>query len=159
MSTLWTIRQRARVFDPFVTVVQKGDRVEFPNDDDMLHHVYSTSPAKTFDIKLYRGTSTPVQFDIPGTVAIGCNVHDWMLAYIVVLETRSYAKTDREGVARLGNVLPGRFSLSAWYPGMRRPAVLGEVVVVGGNNPMVEHSLNVPIRSRPKPPPFDPLRY
>ena len=54
---------------PFVVPVQAGAAVRFPNKDNIRHHVYSFSPAKPFELKLYSGTpAKPVIFDKPGPV-------------------------------------------------------------------------------------------
>lgn len=83
--------------------VYVGTRVTFPNRDNIRHHVYSFSSAKKFELPLYIGTpAAPVVFDKPGVVALGCNIHDWMLAYIYVLTTPHFAKTAADGKARLG---------------------------------------------------------
>ena len=73
------VEQIERDFNPFVSVVQTGTTVAFPNRDPLLHHVFSFSKTKTFEIKLYRGEAPrDVLFDEPGVVALGCNIHDWM---------------------------------------------------------------------------------
>ena len=154
------IVQHNRVFEPFVTVVEKGTAIDFPNEDTMLHHVYSFSPAKRFEIKLYKGTPTrPVIFDTPGVVALGCNMHDWMLAYVVVVDTPFFAKTGAKGVARVSNVPAGTFDLMAWYPGMRDPVRLRQVTLPGDAAQSIAHRLNVPIKTHPQAPPLDPMRY
>jgi plastocyanin len=87
-------RHRAidREFTPYVSVIQTGTRVEFPNRDPIQHHVYSFSPAKTFEIKLYSGRSPEsILFDKPGVITIGCNIHDWMIAYVLVVPTPYFA--------------------------------------------------------------------
>jgi plastocyanin len=152
-----TVVQRDRVFDPFVTVVEKGTAIDFPNEDTMLHHVYSFSPAKRFEIKLYKGTpSAPVVFDTPGIVVVGCNMHDWMLAYVVVVDTPYFAKSAANGVARIANVPAGTQDLMAWYPGMREPVRLQQL---GDTSQPIEQRLSVPVRTRPHAPPRDPMRY
>src|SRR5262245_1798937 len=79
------IQQKDREFAPYVTVLQTGTPVSFPNRDPILHHVYSFSPAKSFEIRLYGQGQSPdeVVFDHPGVVTLGCNIHDWMIAYVV----------------------------------------------------------------------------
>lgn len=87
-----------REFVPFVQPVQMGAAVTFPNKDDIRHHVYSFSPAKTFELKLYSGTSAkPVVFDKPGPVALGCNIHDWMVGHLYVVEGPWFTKTGKDG--------------------------------------------------------------
>jgi hypothetical protein len=154
-----TIAQRERTFDPFVTVIEKGGLIDFPNEDTMLHHVYSFSPAKRFEIKLYKGTPpAPVVFETPGVVVLGCNLHDWMLAYVVVLDTRLYAKTGQDGRARIAGVPAGTHDLMAWYPGMRQPVRLQQIDV-RGDVLQLDAKLSATRKARPRAPPIDPMRY
>jgi len=88
------IGQRDRQFTPQLLVVQTGTAVNFPNFDTVRHHVYSISPIKVIDIKLYSGTPTaPVVFDKPGVATLGCNIHDRMSAHIIVVDTPTFART------------------------------------------------------------------
>lgn len=109
------IEQKNRTFIPLVTAIQVGTDVAFPNRDKVRHHVYSFSPAKTFELKLYSGTGKTVHFDKEGTVVIGCNIHDQMIAYIHVVPTPYFAKTDAAGKAALDGLLPGKYLLKAWH--------------------------------------------
>jgi plastocyanin len=110
------VEQRDKQFIPLVSVVQAGTPVQFPNRDPIRHHVYSFSPAKTFEIKLYAGTPVaPIVFDKPGEVILGCNIHDHMLAYVYVVETPWFAKTDKEGQARIDGVPAGEHDLHLWH--------------------------------------------
>jgi plastocyanin len=94
-----TIVQEKKEFAPFVKAVLVGTPVQFPNKDDVLHHVYSFAPAKSFELKAYSGTPPePVIFDKPGPVALGCNIHDWMRAYVYVSESQHFGVTDAEGI-------------------------------------------------------------
>ena len=82
------IAQVKRQFAPQVSVVTVGTPVTFPNDDTVRHHVYSFSPVKTFELKLYAGVpNAPVVFDKPGIAVLGCNIHDQMVAWVVVVDT------------------------------------------------------------------------
>jgi plastocyanin len=111
------IVQKDQEFVPYVTPVVVGTRVVFPNRDKVQHHVYSVSPAKKFEIPLYIGESTAtILFDRPGQVTLGCNIHDWMVAYILVLDTPFFAKTARDGSASLSGLPPGRYRLEVWHP-------------------------------------------
>ena len=111
------IEQRDREFIPFVTVVRTGTSVTFPNRDQLMHHVYSFSPAKSFQIKLYEGDPpNPVLFDRPGVVAVGCNIHDWMQAYVLVVDTPHFAITDDSGRARIDGLPSGTYVAHAWHP-------------------------------------------
>lgn len=127
------IAQVARQFDPAVTVVPVGTAVNFPNRDTVRHHVYSFSPAKKFEIKLYVGTpATPVVFDQPGIAVLGCNIHDNMAAWVVIVPTPWFGKAGAEGVVRWPNVPAGSYRLRTWHtslpvgsPAADQPLVIG----------------------------------
>jgi plastocyanin len=125
------ISQQAKQFVPAVSVVTVGTSVVFPNRDTVRHHVYSFSPIKTFEIKLYVGTpSEPVVFDKPGIAALGCNIHDNMAAWTVVVETPWFGKTDSHGQVALNQVLPGNYRLRSWHPDMPMGAPAHEQTLV-----------------------------
>ncbi len=110
------IAQVDKQFVPRVSVVPVGSAVQFPNRDKVRHHVYSFSPAKTFDLKLYIGTpANPVVFDRSGIAVLGCNIHDKMVAWVVVVETPYFGRTDAQGRLRLDNVPPGSYQLRTWH--------------------------------------------
>jgi plastocyanin len=112
--------QHDKEFVPYVLPVYVGTRVNFPNRDNIRHHVYSFSSAKKFELPLYIGTpAAPVVFDKPGVVALGCNIHDWMLAYIYVLTTPHFVKTAADGTARLEGLAPGTYEARVWHPRLR----------------------------------------
>lgn len=102
VSAVAEMAQQKRQFSPRTLVVQTGTSVHFPNLDTVRHHVYSFSPVKPFELKLYAGTpSAPVLFDKAGVVVLGCNIHDRMTGWIVVVDTSYFAKTDATGQARI----------------------------------------------------------
>jgi len=103
-------------FDPPVTVVTTGTAVLFPNQDTVKHHVYSYSPAKTFQIKLYAGVPhTPIVFDKPGVAVLGCNIHDGMIAWVVVSDTPLWARSAAGGHAKVADVPPGSYQMHVWH--------------------------------------------
>ncbi|MDE2427867.1 MAG: methylamine utilization protein [Burkholderiales bacterium] len=110
------IEQKNKTFIPLVTVVQTGTSISFPNNDTVRHHAYSFSPAKPFELKLYSGKpAAPIVFDKAGTVIVGCNIHDQMVAYIRVVDTPFFAKTDHDGNAHLPAMPNGQYVLKTWY--------------------------------------------
>jgi plastocyanin len=129
------IVQKDQEYSPYVTVIRTGTEVVFPNQDTIQHHIYSLSKAKRFEKPLYApGAHESVVFDQPGIVTLGCNIHDWMVAYIVVLPTPYFAKTDARGEAQVA-VPPGRYRVEVWHP--RLPANdIREVTLAGGNAPL-----------------------
>jgi len=107
--------QRGLKFVPQVLAIQTGTAVKFPNSDQVRHHVYSFSPIKKFELRLYKDTpSEPLVFDQAGVATIGCNIHDWMLGYIVVVDTPFFAKTGADGSARI-DVPAGVYDLRVWH--------------------------------------------
>ena len=113
------IPQAKRQFAPRVTLITTGTRVSFPNFDTVRHHVYSFSPIKTFELKLYTGVpGVPVLFDKPGVAVLGCNIHDSMAAWVVVADTPWSARSAVGGRARIEAVPPGNYKLRTWHPGL-----------------------------------------
>ena len=113
------ISQAKRQFNPQLTVITVGTPVTFPNFDTVRHHVYSFSPVKTFELKLYAGVpNAPIVFDKPGAAVLGCNIHDSMAAWVLVLDTPWYARSDAAGKARIDNVPAGAYRMRLWHAGM-----------------------------------------
>lgn len=111
--------QANRQFLPPISIVPVGTAVSFPNRDTVRHHVYSFSPAKKFEIKLYVGTpAAPVVFDTPGIAALGCNIHDTMAAWVVVVETPYHGLTGPDGRLALAQVPAGTYRLRGWHPSL-----------------------------------------
>jgi plastocyanin len=142
------IEQKNSTFLPMVTVIQTGTNISFPNNDNVRHNVYSFSPPKIFELKLYAGDPAhPIHFDRPGTVAIGCNIHDQMEAYIHVVPTPYFAKTDAEGKARLEGVPPGKYRLKAWHYGLPPGVPVQEKpLTVAASGAAASFNLNVKTR-------------
>ncbi|HTF96189.1 MAG TPA: methylamine utilization protein [Cellvibrio sp.] len=114
-----SVDQIDKHFVPAVMAIRVNTLVNFPNSDDIRHHVYSFSPAKKFELRLYHGTaSEPVLFDKPGTVVLGCNIHDSMVGYIYVVDTPYYAITDAQGQATLTRLPEGSYQLEIYHPRM-----------------------------------------
>jgi len=143
-------------FVPHLLVVQTGTEVSFPNGDEVSHHVYSFSETKPFELALYKGDAAPPQlFDRPGVVVLGCNIHDGMLGYIVVVDTPHFAKTDEQGVALINDVPSDDYVLAAWTPRARPTAlpptqqltvgketVAVEIRITGRLSPPHEHNVS-----------------
>ena len=110
-------------FNPRVSVVTPGTPVMFPNQDTVRHHVYSYSPAKTFQIKLYAGVPhTPIVFDKPGVAVLGCNIHDGMIAWVVITDTPLWARSDAAGAARVLEVPAGNYQMHLWHSSLAESA-------------------------------------
>lgn len=143
-ATKATIAQIDREFSPRVTVIPVGSQVWLPNRDRIRHHVYSFSEAKKFDIKLYAGDPpAPVLFDKPGLVVLGCNIHDWMVAYVYVTTAPYFGKTDAQGRLVLSGLAPGDYRAGIWHPEQVGPEMNKAVKI--GNLP-VFLQLTVPVK-------------
>jgi plastocyanin len=130
-----TIDQVHRQFVPRVSVVQVGTSIAFPNSDNIRHSVYSFSRPKTFTLKLYSGTpAAPVVFDQPGVVVLGCNIHDTMIGWILVVDTPYLAHSAADGTATLTGLPPGDYQLRAWNNSMTEQQA-GETLHVGNESP------------------------
>ena len=114
------IDQQDKQFVPYVTAVQVGTAVMFPNKDNIRHHVYSFSPAKKFELPLYAGVpAEPVVFDKEGFVTLGCNIHDWMISYVAVVPTPYFQVTGKEGRVTLKDLPAGQYSIEVWQPSLK----------------------------------------
>ena len=126
------VDQRGTRFIPRVSVVTTGTPVQFPNSDDVRHQVYSFSPAKRFELPLYSGrTAPPVVFDAPGVVVLGCNIHDWMVAYVVVVDSPYRALSDAAGAAVV-DAPPGSYTLRVWHPEIKGGQPIEQSLVLSG---------------------------
>jgi plastocyanin len=120
-------------FAPDVLVIPVGSTVEFPNTDATSHEVYSFSSTHKFQLPLYRGKRYPPEhFDQVGLVTLGCNIHDHMLAYILVTDAPYFGRTGNDGVWAATGVAPGRYRIEVWHPRLRGdPAEFSREVSVG----------------------------
>jgi plastocyanin len=144
----YVIAQEHLQFHPFLTVIPVGADVSFPNLDPTKHHVYSFSPAKRFELKLFaKDQSRTVHFDKPGVVALGCNIHDQMSAFIVVTDSAWTERTNAQGIAAFADApnAPGR--VTVWHPYLHAPGGMMQQPVRAGQG-----SASFSIRLRPPPP-------
>jgi plastocyanin len=139
-----------RAFVPDLLVIPTGSTVEFPNTDSVSHQIYSFSPAKRFQLPLYRGKPyPPVQFDQSGVVVLGCNIHDSMLAYVLVTDAPYFGRADAAG--RWSIDLPrGNYRVTVWHPRMREGAELQGEATLGESSPTtVTIRLTKPLQPAP----------
>lgn len=115
-ADLHRINQVNRAFSPRAIAIEHGDKVRFQNDDDVRHHVYSFSSAKRFELPLYEGQPPEdIRFDQPGMVVLGCNIHDWMVGWVHVMDTPWFDFANPDG--HVSFTLPaGNYELRIWHP-------------------------------------------
>jgi plastocyanin len=147
------VKQIEREFLPRVTLVGLGSKATFPNNDTVQHSVYSFSKAKPFEIPIYSGNSpTTVTFDRPGVVTLGCNIHDWMVGYIVVADTPVAELTKADGLASIGELPPGNYTLRIWHP-LQKIAEYSQTITIAEATRRLAITLALnPPRTRYKPP-------
>lgn len=129
----YVVSQRNLQFRPFLSIVPVGADVSFPNLDPTKHHVYSFSAAKRFELKLFaKDQSRTVHFDQAGVVALGCNIHDAMSAFIFVTDSVWTARTNAQGMAAFADApgAPGR--VTVWHPYLRAPGGMLQQAVAAG---------------------------
>jgi plastocyanin len=143
-------------FVPDVILVPAGSSISFPNSDAVSHQVYSFSSAHRFQLPLYRGRPYPPQvFDQPGVITLGCNIHDNMVAYVIVTAAPFFGRTDAHGAWTVANLPSGRYRVQLWHPRLNEPAsALDRVVEVTTDGAQVAlrlgHALKpAPLKSRP----------
>ena len=128
--------QQDKEFVPYVLPVEVGTAVSFPNNDKIKHHVYSFSAPKKFELPLYTVPPDPVRFDKPGVAVLGCNIHDWMLGYVVILTTPYFTKSDAKGAWQIANLPLGEYDVRVWHPLLRAETGTTQRVAVGRTMPM-----------------------
>ena len=133
--------------------VPKGTRVNFPNLDRTRHHVYSFSEPKPFELKLYVGTpQEPVLFDKPGIVALGCNIHDYMQAFIYVSDSPHARVTDSEGQASFTGLPAGNYRLRVWHP-WQNGELLETALTLPAENRVLKYQVDIDRQQKPSAPP------
>jgi hypothetical protein len=117
VEPIYIMDQIDKQFFPNVLIIPKNGLVSFPNSDDIRHHVYSFSEAKTFELKLYSGKpKSPLRFNNRGLVVMGCNIHDSMVGYIYVTDNKNTVMSDDKGQVLLAPSLPLNTELQVWHP-------------------------------------------
>jgi plastocyanin len=110
------VEQKDKTFLPHITVVTTGSTVSFPNRDDLFHNVFAEYRAKKFDLGMYpKGQTRSVVFDKTGVVSVLCNVHSNMSAYVVVVDTPFFAKTNAKGAFSIPNAPSGKHQVKIWH--------------------------------------------
>ncbi len=127
-----TVDQRNETFVPLITILPRGGRLIFANSDNTMHQVYSFSAIKQFELTLPHGkTSPPVVFDKSGVAAIGCNIHDHMIAYAFVSDSPWTGLSGADGRIQIADVPAGGYTAQIWHPRLTVGAAPTARVTVG----------------------------
>ena len=142
------VAQHGAAFSPHVMPVMAGAKVEWPNNDEIDHNVFSDSDSKQFDLGLYKGNPPDkiVEFDKPGRVDVFCSIHSEMHCVVLVMSNPYFTMTDKDGHYNITNVPPGTYKLKAWHE--RMPADIQEIVVP--TNGVVKADFTLTIKNLPK---------
>jgi len=139
------IRQEGAVFDPHVLPVVAGTTVEWPNNDQIFHNVFSMSDAKSFDLGLYKGNPEDkrITFDKAGRVDVFCSIHANMHCIVLVLENPYFAAADEHNHNHysISNVPPGTYQVSAWHE--RMPVQTREITVPASGDAKADFVLGI----------------
>jgi plastocyanin len=123
------VTQKDAQFHPHVLPVMAGTKIEWPNEDEIYHNVFSISDNNPFDLGLYKKGQTPkpVLFEKPGKVDVFCSIHAKMYCIVLVLDNPYFASTDSHGRFKISNVPPGTYKITSWHE--RMPKHTEEVIV------------------------------
>jgi plastocyanin len=141
------VDQRRETFLPLVTLIRKGGRVIFTNNDTTMHQVYSFSPIRQFAFEIDEGErSPPVVFEKPGVAAIGCNIHDHMITYVYVADSPWAAISGPSGRATIDGAPQGNYRATVWHPQLApgAPQIFFSVAVTAG---VTKTAVAVPVAS------------
>jgi hypothetical protein len=146
--------QANRQFVPYILPVPMNVPVSFPNQDNTAHHVYSFSPVGSFELPLYKGDApAPIVFTKPGVVPLGCNIHDWMIGYLFVVESPWYMQLENNTGA-FTDLPPGQYEFTLWHPALGDQTQPSWPVTVtpGDQTVVLEVNGNLAELSQPNPP-------
>lgn len=114
------ISQAKKSFTPYISVAQTGNSLEFNNQDDITHHIYSANDKRKFAFLIRPGqTVSQPKLKHQNEIVMGCNVHDWMSGYLLVLDTPYFNKTEKNGSSQLDIKDKGRYQITAWHPQLK----------------------------------------
>jgi plastocyanin len=148
-----------RAFVPDLLVIPVGSTVSFPNGDSVSHQIYSFSPAKRFQLPLYRGKPyPPVHFDQPGVVTLGCNIHDQMRGYLLVTDVPWYGLTSTDGTWT-ADLPPGRYRVALWHPRQDASETSLERDLTVGDTDRARVTVRLTKSLQPPPPPSNERAY
>ena len=111
-----TISQKNKMFQPYITIIQKGSVVNFDNQDDITHHIYSAIGKNKFSFKIHaKDKAKQLPFNYEGSVPMGCNIHDWMSGHILVVDTPYYGLTNKQGTVSFSTQI-NNGTIKVWHP-------------------------------------------
>jgi len=114
--------QKDKRFVPHVIAVPLGATVEFRNEDDFFHNVFSISKPNDFDLGLYKsGAQREQVFSTPGPVHLLCNIHSQMNGWLYVSDSPWFAQANAQGRFSVKGVPAGQWEVEVWHEWASRP--------------------------------------
>ena len=145
------IDQENKAFTPYISVIQTGNQVHFNNQDDITHHIYSVTGSHKFSITIRAGEKMlKPDFTQTGEIAMGCNIHDWMSGYLLVLDTPYFDKTNASGQAMMEVNEGGKYQLTVWHPQMSEPDNRLSTIITLPGNTLIQLKLNQEMEALPQ---------
>ncbi len=121
-SSTLEVGQKYKSFTPYISVMQLGSDVRFNNKDNITHHIYSPVGDNKFSVKIRSGEQVmKTDFNTVGEVSMGCNIHDWMSGYLLIVDTPLFTKSDKNGDSEIIIDKPGQYKVIVWHPQMDEP--------------------------------------
>ena len=147
-----TIDQKGKKFTPYATVMQKGQKIQFSNKDDITHHIYSVSGQNRFDFKLQAGQKVMTQqIKSSEEIAMGCNIHDWMSGFVLVVDTPYFGKTNKQGIVTFNLENTDEYKVTVWHPQLdTQTRKLSQSHIINNNNQTILMTLPKPLLHIPK---------
>jgi plastocyanin len=139
------VKQRDKQFAPRVLVVPLGTKLVFPNQDTVIHNVFSTAPGNSFDLGSVKGgeTSPPVVLLKPGPVEIFCNIHSKMRADVLVVPNNHWTRVAADGSFSLSGVPVGSRKIVLWSPTLKPISQQVDVTPKGGTVTFTSEAMSV----------------
>jgi len=128
------MNQKNKEFEPRVMIAPVNTEVYFPNLDSIFHSIFSFNKVKKIDLGQYKGKGMPVVFEEPGIYPIGCEIHPWMSAFVVIVDTPFYAKTGITGKFKFRNLVSGKHTFEVWSPKLKKQSQIEITLKSGKNN-------------------------